>query len=404
MTEIRFIEPDEIEQFQRAIGRGFGFDPPSDDDAFRHFEALFPVETSIAAFDRGHVVATFGSFDLGITVPGQATVATAGTTVVTVHPTHRRRGILTEMMRRHLDQAVERGQAMAGLWASEERIYGRFGYGPAATGQVLRVPDHTVAWAAPHSAITVHPLTEEEAASTLLPLYERWRRSVAGSLVRTEPWWEHRVLYDPRHRRGGATTLRHVMAERGGEAVGYLSFRQKSVDGWGENETVILELVADDDEARRALWNFATNVDLYRNVSWWNAPMDEPLLVEADRFRKVERTLIDTLWLRPLDVVALLEARGYERDGVVVLGIHDRFGPAAGRYRLEVAQGRGSCQRTDADPDVELAVEELGRLALGGGSALTLKRAGLIDGGPSEVGRLHDLLATRAQPYCPEVF
>ena len=404
MTEIRFIEPDEIGQYRRAIGRGFGFDPVGGDDDVRHFEALFPVETSIAAFDRGHLVATFGSFDLDITVPGQATVATAGTTVVTVQPTHRRRGILTEMMRRHLDQAVERGQVMAGLWASEERIYGRFGYGPAAAGQVLRVPDYTVAWAAPHAAISVHPLTDEEAADLLPALYDRWRRGVAGSLVRPESWWEHRVLYDPRHRRSGATALRHVMAEQDGEPVGYLSFRQKSLEGWGENETVIVELVADDDEARRALWNFVTNVDLYRNVSWWNAPVDDPVIIEADRFRKIERTLIDSLWLRPLDVAAMLEARRYERDGTIVLGIHDRFGPTAGRYRLEVVDGVGTCRRTDDDAEVDLAVETLGRLYLGGGSAVGLARAGLIEGSSDAVGRVHDLLMTRLQPYCPEVF
>ena len=56
----------------------------------------------------------------------------AGTTVVGVAPTHRRRGVLRAMMRAHLDDAHERGEPIAALWASEETIYGRFGYGPAA--------------------------------------------------------------------------------------------------------------------------------------------------------------------------------------------------------------------------------------------------------------------------------
>lgn len=407
MTEIRFIASDEVAAYYDAIGRGFGADPfdPSDKpDQLRHFQAINPVETSIGAFDRGHMVATFGSYDIDVTLPGGATVAMAGTTHVTVHPTHRRRGILTDMMRLHLDQAVERGQPMAGLWASEERIYGRFGYGPATFGQELLIPDHTVETAPPDPAITVHPLTPDEAAAALPPLYERTRARTAGQLVRTATWWESRIVYDPDTRWRGTGRQRYVVAERGGEAVGYLMFRLKELDSWGEGRTQIIELVADDDDVRRSLWHFATNVDLYRNLRWWNAPLDEPTLVEIDRFREVERRVMDAMWLRPLDVPTLLEARTYEADGDIVLGIDDRFGPTSGRYRLEVADGKGRCQSTTDEADVELGVSELGRLLLGGSSAVTLHRADLVRGPTESVGLLHDLFTTRSLPHCPEVF
>ena len=328
----------------------------------------------------------------------------AGSTHVTVHPTHRRRGILTEMMRRHLDQAAERGQPVAGLWASEERIYGRFGYGPATFGQQLSIADHAVAAPAPDPAVGVHPLTVDEAAGVLPPVYEANRTAVPGSIVRTSDWWTHRRLPDPVSRREGAGVKRYVVAERDGVAVGYLAFRLKQLESWGEGRTAIIELVAADDAVRRTLWHFALNVDLHRNVAWWNAPVDEPGVVEVDRFRKVERQAMDALWLRPLDVVAVLEARAYERDGVLVLGVDDRFGPAAGRYRLEAVGGVRQCQRTDDEPQVELAVENLGRLLLGGTSAVTLARAGLVAGDPTAIATLHDLFTTRRQPHCPEVF
>lgn len=404
MTEIRFIEPDEARAYEDAISFGFGHDPSRHDEDSRRFQANNPVATSIVAVDRGRIVGTFGSYDLDVTMPGGATVPTAGTTHVTVHPTHRRQGILTGMMRLHLDQAVERGQPQAGLWASEERIYGRFGYGPAASGQELLIPDRTVEGSPPDPSVTVHPLDVDEARSVLPPIYERRRADLAGSLVRGDDWWEHRILYDPEHRRRGHSALRVVVAERDGRPVGYLLFRLKQPDSWAEGQTRVIELVADDDGARRSLWHFATNVDLFRNVRWWNAPMDEPLLIEADRFRQISRTVMDSVWLRPLDVPALLSARRYERDGTLVIGVDDRFGPTAGRYRLEVADGVAGCQRTDHEPEVALAVEDLGRLVLGWAGAISLGRAGLVDGCPEAIATLHDLLVTRVQPHCPEVF
>lgn len=404
MTEIRFIEPDELGAYGDAIASGFGHEPTRDEEIVRRFAAMNPVETSIAAVDRGRMVATFGSFDLDVTLPGGVAVPTAGTTKVTVHPTHRRRGILTGMMRLHLDQAVERGQPLAGLWASEERIYGRFGYGPATFGQELLIPERTVEGAPPDPTVTVHPVDPDEARPVLAPLYDRGRPEIVGSLARSDPWWDNRILFDPDTRRRGYGALRIVVAERDGRPVGYLLYRLKPPDGWTDGQTRVVELMAADDGARRTLWHFATNVDLYRNVRWWNAPIDEPLLIEADRFRRISRTVMDALWLRPLDVPALLSARGYERDGSIVLGIHDRFGPTAGNYRLDVTGGAGKCETTGLEPGVEMAVEELGRLLLGGTGAVTLRRAGLIDGEPAAVATLHDLFATRDQPHCPEVF
>ncbi len=407
-AEIRFITDEEREAFRLAVIHGFGGDPePSDDTADERFWLLNPLQTCIAAFDRGKVVATFNSFDLEIAVPGERMVAMAGTSHVTVHPTHRRQGILTEMMRLHLEQAAERGQPIAGLWASEERIYGRFGYGPAANGHVLEIKPRTVETASASAGVTVHPLSLDEARTTLPPIYQRRLASVPGRLARSEEVWEWSRFFDPAWRARGQGRLRHVVAEREGSAVGYLAFRLESQGDWSEGRTHVIEMIADDDEARRALWYFATNVDLYRQVRWWNAPVDDPLLVEADRFRAVDQRVFDTVWVRPLDVPAALQARGYERDGTVVLDVRDDFGPAAGRFRLEVVDGVGTCGPTDsATPNemVSLDVSTLGRLFLGGVSAMTLQRAGLVEGNAVAAARVHDLFTTRAMPHCSEVF
>ena len=74
-----------------------------------------------------------GTFSPGGRLP------TAGTSVVAVAPTHRRRGILRAMMTQHLAEVHEKGEPLAALWASESSIYGRFGYGPASERAVMKL-------------------------------------------------------------------------------------------------------------------------------------------------------------------------------------------------------------------------------------------------------------------------
>ena len=72
-----------------------------------------------------------------LTVPG-GPVPCAGVTVVGVLPTHRRRGILSALMRSQLANVRGRGEPLAALWASEETIYGRYGYGLASLDAMMR--------------------------------------------------------------------------------------------------------------------------------------------------------------------------------------------------------------------------------------------------------------------------
>lgn len=406
MVDIRFITADEVVAFRQAITAGFGGDEPDDPAIVERFNDLHPPETPLAAFDRGRIVATFSSFDLQMTVPG-GSLPTAGTTVVTVSPTHRRRGILTEMMTMHLQQAIERSQVMAGLWASEELIYGRFGYGHAASGLKLTIPTAKVTLPAGPDDVEIVPIGSEQAVELLPPIFERFVLGTPGSFRRWPGWWRQRHFYDPEHRRApGATTRRTVMAERAGQPEGYAVYRQESkwADDGADGTVDVVELVADDDGVRRALWHFLTTIDLFPNVVHWNAPVDDPVLVEADRFRAVRTDWGDTLWLRLLDIVAVLEGRRYEHDGAVVLDVTDRFLDRGGRFELSVEDGTGRCRPATATADVELDIADLGGLYLGGRSAHQLARAGRIAGSPEAVATLHRIFRTARAPYCIEVF
>src|SRR4051812_20794820 len=126
--EIRTVTDDELLAFRAAVVTIFGDDPDSDPDGATRLRALIAPEQRWAAFDGGAIVATAATFDHAIVVPGGGRIPMAGLTMVGVRPTHRRRGLLRELMRLHLDDARRRGFPISGLWASEASIYQRFGY------------------------------------------------------------------------------------------------------------------------------------------------------------------------------------------------------------------------------------------------------------------------------------
>src|SRR4051812_7343044 len=127
--EIRPVTADEWPAFLRTTEAAFHDDV--NPDTLETFGALFEPERSLAACDGDAIVGTTGIYTRELTVPG-AVMRVAGVTLVGVLPTHRRRGVLTDLMRRQLDDVHAAGESVAALWASEAGIYGRFGYGAAA--------------------------------------------------------------------------------------------------------------------------------------------------------------------------------------------------------------------------------------------------------------------------------
>src|SRR5262249_47513010 len=179
------------------------------------------------AWDGDAIVGGTGAFPLELSVPG-GSVACAGTTVVAVTPTHRRRGILRAMMRAHLDDAHERGDPLAAPWASEETIYRRFGYGRAAFAAEGSIPRAHPAFAAPlERRGTVRLVEADEALELAPPIWESLARERAGVFSRSREWWELRPLADPPERRQGAGPKRFAVLEHDGTTAGYAIYRHR---------------------------------------------------------------------------------------------------------------------------------------------------------------------------------
>ena len=94
----------------------------------------------------------------------------------------------------------------------------------------------------------------------------------------------------------------------------------------------------------------------------------------------------DKLWLRVLDVPALLAGRRYPAEVAITLEVDDPLRPGtAGRYRLEGGPAGATCARTDGPADLALGVAELGSIVLGGGPGRDLARAGRVVASPSSM-------------------
>jgi len=402
--EIRAIEDHEVPAFREAMLATFAGDAAADPDGNERFRALVARGRAWAAFDRGNVVATAATFEQDVSVPGGATLTIAGLTMVTVRPTHRRRGLLTALLDEHLADARRRGEPCSGLWASEAAIYGRFGYGCAAEGDELTFDTRGVVLADRGGGLDeVADLSDDDAARSLPPLYERVRAARPGLIRRSEAWWTWRRFHERAELRKNLGPRRHVGAWRGDQLVGWVASRQRLdwTDGIPAGSYDIDEMVAIDARAEATLWRFVANVDLYPTVRWWNAPVDAllPWLV-SDR-RRLRRRRTDTLWIRPDDLDASLAARHYGDDGVLRIRVVDA-GDAI--HELRVDHGAARCTRVEREADLTMARATVGALLLGGVAPSLLARAGQVEGSTAALARADRMFATPIAPWCAEIF
>ena len=214
----------DVEEFVGALGAiSHYFGSERDLERAERFSKVLPLERMHATFDGDRIVGGAGAFPFQLTVPG-GPIACGGVTVVGVLPTHRRRGVLTAMMRAQLEDIRDRGEPIAALWASEEVIYRRFGYGLASfVGEIELASGYSGLRQAPDPAATSRLITLEDAKTLLPPVYDRVRATTPGMFGRTKDWWELRPLDDPPDRRQGGGVKNALLLELDGKPAAKMS-------------------------------------------------------------------------------------------------------------------------------------------------------------------------------------
>ncbi len=401
-VEFRVVEPDQFPTLVQTMGLAFHFDPPEDD----HFQQILPLERTFAGFDGSEMVSSVSAFSLQMTVPGSV-VPCGGTTIVSVAPTHRRQGVMRAMMRRHLDDVREHEEPIAALWASDSAIYGRFGYGMAAMAYRLTVQrDHVEFHRRAPDPAPVRLVDADEARALLIPFYDRISPTTPGFYERPPAWWDHRVLVDEEHRRGGASSYRYAVVDGVEGIEGYIQYRVKSgwADGHGAGEVRVSELFGTTPQSWAGLWSYALHHDLIAEVTAERRSGQDPIFDLLAGVRRAGAHRSDSLWVRVMDVPRALTARSYSAPLDAVIEVRDPIGDCDGRYRLVVSTEGAECERTDAEPTITIDAEDLGGVYLGRSRLQSLSRVGRVGGNETALAAGDAAFNWDPQPWCPEVF
>ncbi|MBT2439998.1 GNAT family N-acetyltransferase [Streptomyces sp. ISL-36] len=353
---------------------------PDEEKRKHHRELLLPCER-IGAYDGETLVGFVAAHRFALSVPG-GELPCPGLTFVSVAPTHRRRGVLSALLAEVYRRCAERAVPIAALWASEDAIYGRFGFGPATQGATVEIDSRRPL------ALRIDPddrplrlIDPADAPAVVGPYHEATRAHRAGRIARDEERWSGEWLVDEDEEDDELSPPRIVAL--GEPLAGYAVYRTRS----GNEETGtpglvrVDEVEADTPAVAAALWRYLASIDLTGTVRAWGRPLDDPLLLfAADRDQVKVTGVYPALWLRLIDVRAVLTARSWAARAELVLEVHDSRIPAnSGRFRLTADAGRARYEPTADPADLALDVRDLGACCLGGTRVVDLVAAGLVE-------------------------
>jgi predicted acetyltransferase len=407
--EIRTVGADDLADLYLAVSTAFG--DSMNDEALEDERFVIEYDRMIGVADNGQFVAGAGAYSFEQTLPGNTTIPVAGVTWVGCLPSHRRRGILTSMMRHQLDDVVSRGESVAILTASEAVIYGRFGYGLSTQAVWAKVPK-------PRSAFFREPdvggrmrfVWGDERAKVVPSVFDAWRRERPGSIDRSEGKWKTFLVDRERDRNGASAMFTVVHEDDSGTADGYAWYRVRQTHDEKPNTGLVTEVIARDPDVEAALWRFVLDLDLVGIVETQMQPVDcvLPWLLKDSRAYQVSY-VGDWLWTRVLDVPAALSARRYSTEGSLVLEVIDELRPdgaANGRFRLDASPDGATCTAVDrtVEPDVTAGVSALGSAYLGGARWTTLAAAGRASGTREALLRADRLFTSTPAPFCNTMF
>jgi GNAT superfamily N-acetyltransferase len=332
----------------------------------------------------------YGAFPMTLSVPGPDAgprqIPCAGLTWVAVHPDHRRRGVLTAMLRHHFEQVHEEdGTHVSALHASEPAIYARHGYGLASLELQVTLGSGTTL-TAPHLDDAASSITTQMATVSDPDVAKRMREchlatADLGSVVGDPGYYARVCLQLPEHLRG-KEPWRVLFARQDGLDVGFAMFRraQKWERARPSGDLTVWTVVGGP-AAQLTLLRRLLDFDLIGTVKVGTVGVDDPLLLWAGGPRSTsDVATYDSLWVRLVDLPEALQARSWNAPCDVVVEVADAAAPwNAGTWRIHAgAGGEATVERSTGEPEVRLDVDALGAAYLGGGNLSAMARAGLV--------------------------
>jgi predicted acetyltransferase len=380
VIEIRVATEDDWRAMSRVDMHAFGYTMSTEDE--ERGRSAIDWERFRLAVDGAEVVGVAGSWGFEMTLPGGVAVPTGGVTWVSVAVTHRRQGIMSQLVEAVHDDIDGRGEPLAALTASEGGIYERLGYGVASRRRVTSI-DRAGArfqerFRPPSGTVRIVDRVAERPA--LMALWDRYRVQRAGEISRREKWW----TIDEAERADNVYAVHRD---------GFASWRTEAHwhDGHPRHELYVTTMAAITPDAHAALWATVLALDLVGTITTYVVPPDDPLPYLLTNQRVVRTTdLNDGVWCSPRDVARCFGARTYGTDADVIVEAD------GARWRI----GTAGVRKVRTRPDLVTDRAGLGSLLLGGVVPTTLAAGRRLEARNAAALRRADaLFAVHPDPY-----
>lgn len=365
--DVRLLTAEQMREAQTVFRRTVFVPPPTDAEWERRGE-IFAPGRYLGAMSGGAVIGTTYTFPSSIAVPGGKVVPQSAVSRVGVRADHRRKGIVTELMRQQFADAKAHGEIIATLHASETGIYGRFGYGISTYATDTTTHHCSLRPDVPRVG-DVRLIDVDEAKATLPGLYERIGQHRPGMMSRGPDWWGTFTRWE------NPWVAVHT-GPTGDD--GYVIYTDETYPDTGYTGQLpgrldVMDMHAADPSVVIDLWRYVLSIDLVRVVEGHTLPTDNPISLLLTDPRQNHGLTRDELWGRLVDVPEALAARSYGDADPVVTKVEDRMLPENdGTYRIAPS----GPVRTDEEPALVMDVDVLAMIYFGSVKPSALARVG----------------------------
>ncbi len=372
--EIRQVRDEEFFQWRIAVRGSLGDHTNRESTAFMRAHRV-EIDRLLVCMDSDTMAGSGGADSFDMTLPGGAQVPVAGVAYITTAPTHRRRGVQRSIMKRIHDDARERGDVASILWASQSLLYGRYGYGNSIPAHNWHIDvrhtgyDHAPEWSGHYVK-----LERDEAIPLMTEAYERTRLHRTGMITRTAKRWLYEI--HPVETKDEF----FVIYKEGDDALAYARYTMQ-FDPHDEfrGTMYVVEAVAATDAAHAGLWRFLLDQELVHEVIAYARPVDDPLVWMLAEPRRLRRTLTDAIWMKFLDIPAMLEKRTYPVEDSLVIQVTDAETKETRNLAVEFGTDGATCRDTNTAPDLVMNEAELAAMYAGTVECSMLANIGLIE-------------------------
>jgi len=380
MPEFRQVPEADRDAFRSLVSYAFSpEDGPFDESYFDDLPAGAEVGTRYALYDgAGTLLTACKHIDFRARLRGDYHDL-HGLSAVASPPERRRQGLVRELLHESLARSREEDVYFSALWPFKRSFYAQYGWATATRavehdldpGALSFAPGHD------HGAFVELSADDWERADAV---HDAHGAGYELTMDRTEEWWRKRIFA------GWDDDPYAYGFERGdGDLAAYLTY---GVERDGDGKTLrVRDWAAVDHDARLAVLRFLADHDSQvDSVRVWT-PADADLLDLLPDTDDAEATVRLCPMARLVDVREALEALSFPEaaDCDLVLDVAD---PLADwnddTYRLRVAGGAATVERSDATPDVELGVGALSELSVGYRDAGTLAAVGELTAASSD--------------------